>query len=85
MKVIKEWMDGAEKEMDQIENQGPNDPVLKVHNTPVLKVHSTPVLKVHNTPVLKVHIYLFSMSLSCVVIVCVCLCVYNDGVSIGVY
>uniref|UniRef100_A0A8K9XSP2 Dystrophin n=1 Tax=Oncorhynchus mykiss TaxID=8022 RepID=A0A8K9XSP2_ONCMY len=29
MKVIKEWMEGAEKEMDQIENQGPNDPVLK--------------------------------------------------------
>uniref|UniRef100_A0A8K9XGM4 Dystrophin n=1 Tax=Oncorhynchus mykiss TaxID=8022 RepID=A0A8K9XGM4_ONCMY len=41
MKVIKEWMEGAEKEMDQIENQGPNDPVLKVHNTPVLKVHNT--------------------------------------------
>uniref|UniRef100_A0A674C3Q8 Dystrophin n=1 Tax=Salmo trutta TaxID=8032 RepID=A0A674C3Q8_SALTR len=29
MKVIREWMEGAEKEMDQIENQGPNDPVLK--------------------------------------------------------
>uniref|UniRef100_A0A8K9WXA2 Dystrophin n=1 Tax=Oncorhynchus mykiss TaxID=8022 RepID=A0A8K9WXA2_ONCMY len=54
MKVIKEWMEGAEKEMDQIENQGPNDPVLKVHNTPVLKVHNTPVLKVHNTPAVRV-------------------------------
>lgn len=27
---VNEWIDGAEKKMDEIETQGPNDAVLKV-------------------------------------------------------
>ncbi len=30
IKEVNEWIDGAEKKMDEIDSQGPNDAVLKV-------------------------------------------------------
>lgn len=30
IKEVNEWIDGAERKMDEIDNQGPNDAVLKV-------------------------------------------------------
>lgn len=34
---VNKWMDGAERKMDEIESQGPNDAVLKV-----FKLHFIP-------------------------------------------
>ncbi len=30
IKEVNDWIDGAEKKMDEIDSQGPNDAVLKV-------------------------------------------------------
>lgn len=50
IKEVNEWMDGAERKMDEIESQGPNDGVLKVRSLLKLLEH-VPVTMVTDIPV----------------------------------
>lgn len=50
IKEVNEWMDGAERKMDEIESQGPNDGVLKVRSLLKLLEHEL-VTMVTDVPV----------------------------------